>query len=135
MRYFVQKFARRMNKRIDDHSVGDDDALAEVAVAGQHPRARERHRAGGDPVARLDARGAARRTESAPPTCVVETAASGRRRSTTLEEIEREHIRRVLDETNWLVGGPYGAAARLGMKRTTLQSKIARLGIQRTDGR
>ena len=36
---------------------------------------------------------------------------------------------RVLEETNWMVGGPRGAAARLGLKRTTLQSLIKRLQI------
>jgi formate hydrogenlyase transcriptional activator len=54
---------------------------------------------------------------------------------TTLEEAEREHIRQALEQANWLVGGPSGAAARLGIKRTTLQSKIARLGIERRVGR
>ena len=49
----------------------------------------------------------------------------------TLEAVERVHILRVLDETNWTLGGPRGAAARLGMKRTTLQSMIKRLGITR----
>jgi formate hydrogenlyase transcriptional activator len=36
-----------------------------------------------------------------------------------------------LRQANWLVGGPSGAAAKLGMKRTTLQSKMTRLGIER----
>src|SRR5262245_15522082 len=49
----------------------------------------------------------------------------------TLEEAEREHILRVLGETNWILGGPAGAALRLGMKRTTLQSKMRKLGIER----
>ena len=49
----------------------------------------------------------------------------------TLEAVERMHILRILDETNWTLGGPGGAAARLGMKRTTLQSMIKRLGITR----
>jgi formate hydrogenlyase transcriptional activator len=53
------------------------------------------------------------------------------RSHTTLEEAEREHIRQALEQANWLVGGPSGAAARLGMKRTTLQSKMAKLGIER----
>jgi formate hydrogenlyase transcriptional activator len=50
----------------------------------------------------------------------------------TLEEAEREHILRVLGETNWMIGGPAGAAFKLGMKRTTLQSKMRKLGISRT---
>jgi len=49
---------------------------------------------------------------------------------TTLEEVQREHILRVLEQANWLIGGPSGAAAMLGMKRTTLQSKMTRLGIE-----
>jgi formate hydrogenlyase transcriptional activator len=49
----------------------------------------------------------------------------------TLEAVERTHILRVLNETNWRLGGPRGAASRLGMKRTTLQSMIKRLGITR----
>jgi formate hydrogenlyase transcriptional activator len=50
----------------------------------------------------------------------------------TLEEAEREHILRVLGETKWMIGGPAGAALKLGMKRTTLQSKMRKLGIART---
>jgi formate hydrogenlyase transcriptional activator len=49
----------------------------------------------------------------------------------TLEEAEREHVLRALSETSWVVGGPAGAAARLGMKRTTLQSLMRKLGIGR----
>jgi len=52
-------------------------------------------------------------------------------RASTLEAVERMHILRVLRETNWTLGGPRGAAARLGMKRTTLQSLMRRLGIIR----
>jgi formate hydrogenlyase transcriptional activator len=51
----------------------------------------------------------------------------------TLEYAEREHIMRALSETNWTIGGPTGAAIKLGMKRTTLQSKMKKLGIARTN--
>jgi DNA-binding NtrC family response regulator len=50
---------------------------------------------------------------------------------TTRTEAEREHILRTLKDTNWTISGPSGAAARLGMKRTTLQSLVKRLGIER----
>ena len=46
-----------------------------------------------------------------------------------LTEMEREHILRVLRETNGVLSGNDGAASRLGLKRTTLQSMIKRLGI------
>ena len=51
--------------------------------------------------------------------------------STTLEQAEREHILKALRGADWVIGGPAGAAARLGMKRTTLQSKLQKLGISR----
>jgi formate hydrogenlyase transcriptional activator len=49
----------------------------------------------------------------------------------TLEAVEREHILRVLRETNWVIGGVAGAAARLGVPRTTLNNKMQKLGINR----
>jgi formate hydrogenlyase transcriptional activator len=50
---------------------------------------------------------------------------------TTLEQAEREHILKALRESEWIIGGAVGAAAKLGMKRTTLQSKMQKLGISR----
>jgi formate hydrogenlyase transcriptional activator len=47
-----------------------------------------------------------------------------------IEALERDLIIRMLRETRGIIGGPSGAAARLGLKRTTLQSKMVRLGIQ-----
>jgi len=49
----------------------------------------------------------------------------------TLEEAERQHILRALRQTQWRIAGPRGAAAMLGMKRTTLQARIRKLGIRR----
>jgi DNA-binding NtrC family response regulator len=49
----------------------------------------------------------------------------------TLDQAEREHILKVLEQTKWVIGGPRGAALRLGLKRTTLLSKMERLGISR----
>jgi len=53
--------------------------------------------------------------------------------SDTLVSAEREHILRVLRESNWVLGGSQGAAARLGMKRSNLQWKMKRLGISRPE--
>jgi formate hydrogenlyase transcriptional activator len=47
----------------------------------------------------------------------------------TLKELEREHVLQAIRESNWIIGGPNGAAARLGMKRTTLAYRIQKLGI------
>ena len=51
--------------------------------------------------------------------------------ASTLEAVEREHILRVLQDSHWVIGGPAGAAARLGLKRTTLNNRIRKLGITR----
>ena len=48
-----------------------------------------------------------------------------------LEAVERDHIMRVLRETGWVIGGPSGAAARLGLNRTTLNHRMRKLGINR----
>jgi len=61
----------------------------------------------------------------APESCPRESARS----NGTLEEIEREAILRALRSANWMVGGANGAAAMLGMKRTTLQGRMRKLGI------
>ena len=53
--------------------------------------------------------------------------------SATLQEAERDHILRALREARGQIGGPDGAAARLGLKRTTLNSKIKKLSIMRSD--
>jgi formate hydrogenlyase transcriptional activator len=50
----------------------------------------------------------------------------------TLEEAERDHIRKTLELTKWVVAGPNGAAARLGMKRSTLYFRMKKLGISRS---
>ena len=50
----------------------------------------------------------------------------------TLEEMERRHIRQVLEQIGWVIGGHRGAAALLGVPRSTLQSRMKKLGIERT---
>jgi len=51
----------------------------------------------------------------------------------TLEEAERDHIRKTLELTRWVVAGPNGAAARLGIKRSTLYFRMQKLGISRAN--
>jgi len=53
--------------------------------------------------------------------------------SATFQDAERDHILKILRETKGMIGGSGGAAERLGLKRTTLNSKIKKLGIQRAD--
>ena len=53
--------------------------------------------------------------------------------SSTLETVEREHILHILHATNWVIGGPNGAADRLGLKRTTLHHRMRKLSINRRE--
>jgi transcriptional regulator with GAF, ATPase, and Fis domain len=62
-----------------------------------------------------------------------EEIVAGAVESATLYTAEREHILRVLREAKGQIGGTDGAAARLGLKRTTLNSKLKKLGIERND--
>ncbi|TLY26047.1 MAG: GAF domain-containing protein [Nitrospirae bacterium] len=123
VRYFAQKYARLMSKRIETIPAGAMTALAKYHWPGNIRELEnliERSvilSQGPDlhvPLGELKA-----------PTAAALNGAA------TLEAAEREHIQRVLRETKWVIGGPSGAATRLGMKRTTLQSKIRKLGISR----
>jgi len=63
------------------------------------------------------------------PPLAVKTARPSAPRTETYDDALREHIVNVLRETNGIVAGPRGAAVRLGLKRTTLLSKMQKLGI------
>ncbi len=120
-RYFVQKYARRMNKRIESISKEALEALSKYSWPG-NIRELENfiERAvilSPGPALRL-------------PLAELKSAPEKNSGSVvTLEDAEREHILRALHETNWVIGGSQGAAALLGMKRTTLQSRMQKLGI------
>jgi len=66
-----------------------------------------------------------------PPLAELKRAEVESTEAITLEEAERDHIRKTLEQTRWVVAGPNGAAARLGMKRSTLYFRMQKLGISR----
>ena len=74
------------------------------------------------PVAALNGRKA---------TAVAAGRASGSVEAETLEDADRRHIVAALERTRWVIAGPNGAAARLGIKRSTLQFRMRKLGIVR----
>jgi formate hydrogenlyase transcriptional activator len=130
VRFFAQRFARRMKKPIESISAKTHAALVryhwpgnvrelenviERAVILSNGRELQ--------VTLTEVKSSSGRPAAASPVSVTETS--------TLESVERDHIVRVLGETKWIVGGPNGAAARLGMKRQTLQAKMLKLGISR----
>ena len=126
--YFLQKFARRMNKSITSISKKTMDALmgwewpgnvrelenfierSVILTQGSVLMA---------PLSELEA---------------ISKTAEEKRVDETLEAAEREHILRALRESHGQIGGLKGAAARLGLKRTTLQSKLKHLGIDPRSG-
>jgi transcriptional regulator with GAF, ATPase, and Fis domain len=56
---------------------------------------------------------------------------AGNGKTLTLEEMERQHIRDILEQTNWRVSGEKGAAKILGLNPTTLEARMKKLGINR----
>src|SRR5438876_7123572 len=66
-----------------------------------------------------------------PPLAELKRAELESAEAITLEDAERDHIRKTLESTRWVVAGPNGAAARLGMKRSTLYFRMQKLGISR----
>ena len=64
-----------------------------------------------------------------PPLRVESPPRPARNENETLEGVERAYVARVLEETHGVISGPRGAAARLGLKRTTLQSMLKRFGL------
>ena len=118
--YFVQKFANQQGKSID--TIPD-----EVMLALQHydwpGNIRELQNVIERGVIITTGPALSRRTTE--PLKSVGATPSNK----TLAEVERAHITTTLNKTNWVVGGPHGAAAQLGLPRTTLLARMRRLGI------
>ena len=63
--------------------------------------------------------------------CLPTTLGTAKRCGARLVDIEKEHIRSVLETTMWRIRGVGGAAERLGLRPTTLESRMAKLGLSR----
>jgi formate hydrogenlyase transcriptional activator len=128
VRHFTQQFARRMGRRIETIPSSVMDALVQYPWPGnvrelQNVIERAVILSPGPSLqlASDDLQAAA--AQSTGPTSA----------AVTLADAEREHILNALREAGWVVGGPKGAAIRLGMKRSTLQKKMQKLGISRPE--
>jgi len=122
--YFVQKFSRQMKKQIETIPTETMNALARWDWPGN---VRELENFIERSVILSEG------TVLNVPLAELRPANRGARNDATLESLEREHILRVLRETGGVISGLHGAAARLGMKRTTLQSRMQKMGISRAD--
>jgi transcriptional regulator with GAF, ATPase, and Fis domain len=122
--FFVQEFSQRMNRHIDTILASTMEQLIAYSWPGNIRELQnfiER--------AVILTTGSTLRAPLDDLKSPVETAAA----ATTLKQAESGHILKILRETRWVVGGPRGAAARLGLKRTTLMGKMRRLGLSRPD--
>jgi formate hydrogenlyase transcriptional activator len=127
VRHFTSVYARRMNKNIDQIPAETIDALVRYDWPGNIRELQnfvERavilspHSTLRAPISELEP--VSNHNESSAPVSV-------------LAQVERDHILRALGATNWVIGGRNGAAARLGMKRTSLVYRMKKLHISRRD--
>jgi formate hydrogenlyase transcriptional activator len=123
VRYFVQLFARQLKRNIDSVERESMDALCRWHWPGN---VRELQNVLERAVILCE-----RPTLRVPLSDIEQPLVPAGGQVFTLEDAEREHILRALDETGWVIGGTSGAAVRLGLKRTTLVSTMRRLGIVR----
>jgi len=129
VRHFTQSFARRMGRRIETIPSPVMDALVRYTWPGN---VRELQNVIERAV--ILAKGPTLQVPPADLQPIAAPVTSPTAAATvTLSDAEREHIVRALREANWVLGGPKGAAARLGMKRSTLHWKMKKLGIARPD--
>jgi len=124
VRHFAQQFSRKMNKNIRTIPAETMNALTQYHWPGnvrelQNVIERAVILSKG-PVLNVALADLKRRAPDARP-----------KLNDTLEEAERRHIQAVLEETHWVVGGMNGAAARLGLNRSTLQFRMRKLGLTR----
>jgi formate hydrogenlyase transcriptional activator len=125
VRYFAQKHARRMDRHIETIPTEEMEALSRYHWPGN---VRELENLIERAV--ILSRGSVLHVPLPEDRLTGNVAAAS---PVTLEAAERDHILRTLRDTNWVIAGPSGAATRLGMKRTTLQSRMNKLGVFRPD--
>ena len=125
IQYFMQKYARRMGKDLKTIPTATMQKLVEWPWPGNVRELQNMIERGV-----ILARGS---VLEIPPTELLRSAipvlhANG---STTLEAVERDYILQVLRNTSWVIGGPSGAAASLGLNRSTLNARMRKLDISR----
>jgi formate hydrogenlyase transcriptional activator len=122
VRHFVGKYSHRMNRSIETISPHTMEVLKDYSWPGN---VRELQNF----IERAVILSPGTSLRAPLDELTQETVQSSQTHLSTIEEMEREHVLRALKESNWVTGGPKGAAAKLGIKRTTLAYRIRKLGI------
>jgi formate hydrogenlyase transcriptional activator len=135
VRHFAQQFSKRMNKTIDTISSATMDALSRYHWPGnirelQNIIERAVITSAG-PALKVDVADLKIYRSSSPAEKSSAQGSTNHGLHNVLEETERQQILKALKQSNWVVAGPKGAAAKLGMKRSTLQLRMSKLGISR----
>jgi formate hydrogenlyase transcriptional activator len=135
VRHFAQQFSKRMNKTIDTISSATMDALSRYHWPGnirelQNVIERAVITSTG-PVLKVDVADLKISKSASPAEKSFAQGSTNEGLRNVLEETERQQILKALKQSNWVVAGPKGAAAKLGMKRSTLQLRMSKLGISR----
>ncbi len=135
VRHFAQQFSKRMNKTIDTISSATMEALSRYHWPGnirelQNVIERAVITSTG-PVLKVDVADLKISKPSSPAEKGSAQGSTNDALRNVLEETERQQILKALKQSNWVVAGPKGAAAKLGMKRSTLQLRMSKLGISR----
>jgi formate hydrogenlyase transcriptional activator len=132
-RHFARQFARRMNRAIDTIPSETMNVLVAYHWPGNIRELQNLvERAvilSTGAVLNVPLRDLQSQQQAAVPTSAPVNGKS--RRIETLEDVERRHVLETLEATDWVVGGPKGAAVLLGLKRSTLQVRMEKLGIRR----
>ncbi len=118
--HFVEKFAKMFGKRIETIGKSNMEALQRYSWPGNIRELR-------NVVERAMITAVGPRLTIPVP----ETSSASSGRSIRLVDVERTHIRRVLESTRWRIRGIGGAAEQLGLKPTTLETRLAKLGLKR----
>ena len=124
VRHFVQQFARRMGKAVDTIPTETMNVLVRYHWPGN---IRELQNL----VERAVILSAGPILKVPLNEIQAQPAPAAARKIGTLEEAERRHILEALEASEWVISGPKGAASSLGMKRSTLQARMEKLGIRR----
>jgi len=128
-RYFTSKYARRMNRNVQRIAPETLEAMTRYSWPGNVRELQNFIERAVILTTNGDLRAPLSEFKGISDVAVPPPNGEGR----TLRDMERQHILDALQKSHWVIGGPAGAATRLGMKRTSLLYRMEKLNISRDD--